>query len=140
MSLGDEAGSVTVLTIGLLAVLLAALVTVVSTTHVQLQRSRLAHVADETALAAADTVDLDAYYRSGVVTLEVAAVSEAAAAQLAYSSRRQGVADAVLVDASSADGSTVEIELALRTPMLLGAPWLPGRVDLTATASARAVP
>ncbi|WP_062525328.1 pilus assembly protein TadG-related protein [Demequina rhizosphaerae] len=136
---GDE-GSVTVLTIGLAAVLLAAIVTVAAVTHVQLQRSRLAHAADEVSLAAADAIDLDAYYRGGVVRLDPVAVEAEARAQLAESARREGLAGAALVAASSPDGTTAEVTLALRTPVLFGATWLPGTVDLSATSSARAAP
>ncbi|WP_062302170.1 pilus assembly protein TadG-related protein [Demequina subtropica] len=134
----DDAGSVSVLTLGLLAVLLAALVTVMAVTQVQLQRSRLAHAADEVALAAADSVDLDLYLRTGDVALDPDLLRAAAAAQLVDSAERDGLGAAVLVDASSPDGFTAEVTLALRMPVLFGANWLPGRVDLAATAAARA--
>ncbi|WP_062296789.1 pilus assembly protein TadG-related protein [Demequina maris] len=136
----DDEGSVTVLTIGLAAVLLAAVVTVAAVTHVELQRSRLAHAADEVALAAADALDLDAYYRAGEIRLDAVALEEQARAQLAESARREGLSDAVLVAASSPDGITAEVTLALRTPVLFGAAWLPGTVDLSAASSARGAP
>lgn len=137
----DE-GSATVLTVGLLAVLLAVVVTVASVTHLQLQRARLAHAADEVALAAADAIDLDAYYADGAPAgaplLDPARVRSEAERHLALASARQGLEGAVLTSASSPDGATAEVTLALRSPLVLGAPWLPGRVDLSARASARA--
>ncbi|WP_062287970.1 pilus assembly protein TadG-related protein [Demequina phytophila] len=136
----DDEGSITVLTLGLVAVLLAALVTVAAVTHVQLQRSRLAHAADEVALAAADALDLDAYYSTGATRLDPVALDAAARTQLALSATREGLEGAVLTAASSPDGVTVEVALALRTPVLFGATWLPGAVNLDATASARALP
>ncbi len=136
-------GSVAVLTIGLVAVLLAALLVVASAAHVQLQRSRLSHVADETALAAADALDLDAYYAQGPWAetpprLDPARLDDEARAHFALSASRHGLANAVLVRASSPDGVTAQVTVALRSPVLFGAAWLPGHVDLTATASARA--
>ncbi len=128
-----------VLTIGLVAVLLAAIVTVASITQVQLQRARLAHAADEAALAAADTIDVDAYYATGTVRVDAGTLEDEARAQLAVSARRQGLAGAVLTRASSPDGTTVEVTVALHAPVLFGASWLPGRVDLSASASARAL-
>ncbi|WP_062387268.1 pilus assembly protein TadG-related protein [Demequina iriomotensis] len=135
----DDEGSATVLTIGLLAVLVAALLTVAAVTHLQLERSRLAHAADEVALAAADAIDMDGYYRTGAVRLSGSELEAAARDQLAASARRQGLDGAVLVAASSSDGTTAEVTLAMRAPVLFGAEWLPGRVDLSAYASARAV-
>ena len=123
----NDEGSMTVLTLGLVAVLLAAIVTVASLTHVQLQRSRLAHAADEVALAAADAIDLDAYYAGATAAppLELGRVEEEARAHLADSAARQGLDGAVLVGASSPDKATVTVTLALRTPDLFGASWLP---------------
>lgn len=140
----NDEGSVTVLTIGLIGVLLAAVVTVAAITHVQLQRARLAHVADETALAAADAIDLDAYYAAGVgegpATLDPDRLADEAREHFAASAARQGMPGAILTRASSPDGTTVEVSVALSTPVLFGADWLPGRVALTATASALATP
>lgn len=141
MRRAHDEGSVTVLTLGLVAVLLAALATVASATHVQLQRARLAHVADEVALAAADAIDLDVYYSAGAASsplLDPDRVAAEAAEHLPLSATRNGVTDAVLVRASSPDGVTAEVTVALRSPVLFGAEWLPGRVDLAASASARA--
>lgn len=129
-----------VLTIGLMAVLLAAIVTVAATTHLQLQRARLAHVADETALAAADALDLAAYYRDGAsstVALDPGRVEDEARDHFAVSATRNGLDGARLLRASSPDGATVEVTVALSAPLLFAADWLPGRVDLSATASAR---
>ncbi len=133
----DDRGSVSVLTIGVLVVVLATVLTVAASTQLQLQRARLTHAADEAALAAADALDLTAYYAEGDARLSPGRLEEEARTQLAASSARQGLDGARLVRASSPDGVTVEVVVSLRTPLLFGVAWLPGSVDLSATARAR---
>lgn len=144
MNVRDDRGSATVLTIGLVAVLLAAILTVAAATQVHLQRMRLQHVADEVALASADALDLDGYYAAGTagesLALSHARLREEAERQLRASSTRQGLDGVRLTAAASPDGATVEVGLALETPVLFGAQWLPARVTLDATAAARAEP
>lgn len=133
----DDRGSVSVITIGILAIVLGVVLTVAAATQLQLQRARLMHAADETALAAADALDLGAYYGERVGRLSPDRLEREARTQLAASSTRQGLKDARLVRAWSPDGVMVEVTVTLSAPVLFGVAWLPGRVDLTAEASAR---
>lgn len=133
----DDRGSVSVLTIGVLVVVLATVLTVAASTQLQLQRARLTHAADEAALAAADALDLTAYYAEGDARLSPGRLEEEARTQLAASSARQGLDGVRLIRASSPDGVTVEVTVALSAPVLFGLEWLPGRVDLSAEARAR---
>ncbi|MDN4478925.1 pilus assembly protein TadG-related protein [Demequina sp. SYSU T00039] len=133
----EDRGSVSVITIGILVIVLGVVLTVAASTQIQLQRARLTHAADEAALAAADALDLGAYYAEGDARLSPGRLEEEARAQLAASSARQGLDGVSLVRASSPDGVTVEVVVSLRAPLLFGVAWLPGRVDLSATARAR---
>ena len=133
----DDRGSASVITIGILVVVLGVVLTVAAATQLQLQRARLMHAADEAALAAADALDLGAYYGEHVGRLSPDRLEREARTQLAASSTRQGLNGARLVRASSPDGVIVEVTVTLSAPVLFGVPWLPGRVDLTAEASAR---
>lgn len=135
----DE-GSIAMLTIGIVAVVLMVVVTVAAATHVQLQRARLSHAADEVALAAADALDLDTYYGQRAVQLSPAALTQEARAQFEASGLRTGLEDAAIASALTPDGTSVSVTLVMRTPLLFDVTWLPGQVALRATAQAQAAP
>ena len=63
--IGDDRGSVLLLGVGLVAVCLLAVVALVDVSAAFLQRQQLMAVADAAALAAAQSIDLPAYYESG---------------------------------------------------------------------------
>ncbi|WP_062379995.1 pilus assembly protein TadG-related protein [Demequina pelophila] len=137
----DDEGSVAVVVIGLVALVLALVLTVAAATHLQLQRMRLAHAADEAALAAADAIDADAYYAG---TLDPAAphlshdrADDEARTHFRASSLREGLGEARVESVEiRADGAVV-VEASLRSPLVLDLAWLPGTVDLRTAAAAR---
>ena len=108
--LDAEDGSVLLLGIGLLAVCLLAVVVVVDGAAAYLQRRALMAVADAAALAGAQAIDVEAYYRSGATTgtrLAPQAVDAAARRQVARA-RQVG---SVTIDGLATDGETVRIRL-----------------------------
>ncbi|QTE31333.1 hypothetical protein J4E96_05030 [Pengzhenrongella sicca] len=133
------------------AVLALLLVTaVVSATSVHLERARLLVLADELALEAADSIDLDGFYRGreavpddgGVIPLTDAGVRRAAVDYLA--AHRDVVGDLeglTLEQAGTPDGRTARVTVtAIARPALISwvtAPWSDG-IALRATSSARA--
>lgn len=122
---------------------------VVSASAVHLERKRLAAVADSLAVAAADELDLEAYFEGempapdidGTVFLTDGGVAAAVAEHLA-AWPADSLPSGVVVDrAWTPDGRTAEVRLrALARPALLTwvlAPWADG-IALHASASARA--
>lgn len=65
-----ESGSITVMTVGFLLFLGLLAVVVVNSSAAFLQRQQLDNIADGAALAAADGLSEDAFYRTGEVTLD----------------------------------------------------------------------
>ncbi|MET0930611.1 MAG: pilus assembly protein TadG-related protein [Aeromicrobium sp.] len=65
-----ERGSVTVMTIGFLVFIGLLAVVVINTSAAFLERQRLDNLADGAALAAADGLSRDTFYRRGEVTLD----------------------------------------------------------------------
>ncbi|WNM25184.1 hypothetical protein RN607_03585 [Demequina capsici] len=144
----SDSGNVTVLTLGVVAVLLAVVLVVASSTAVQLQRVRLLHLADELALDAADSADVGAYFAGDSGAPDVAGVALATARMttavddhLAAASERHGVQGAAVADVTTPDGSTAVVEVELRVHPLFDlsalAPFADGIV-LRAESSARA--
>lgn len=108
--LADDTGSVLLLGIGLLAVCLLALVVVVDASSAFLQRRALVSLADAAALAGAQSIDLDTYYRQGSTIgtrLEPAAVSAAARAQVL----RGADSAPTRIESIATDGVTVRVRL-----------------------------
>jgi len=145
---GDD-GQVMLLSLCFALVCLLLVTVVASATSVHLERKRLAALTDSLAIAAADELDLDAYYRGeapdplqeGKVFLTDASVAAAVEEHLAAwpgEGRPEGLA---VVRAATPDGRTAEVELrAVARPVLLTwvlAPWSDG-IGLHAAASARA--
>lgn len=65
-----ESGTITVMTVGFLLFLGLLAVVVVNSSAAFLQRQQLDNVADGAALAAADGLSEDAFYRTGEITLD----------------------------------------------------------------------
>ena len=153
-STGDD-GQVMLLSIafGVLALLLVT--AVVSATSIHLERTRLVALADLTALAAADSLDVDTYYSGGGpgtgtgsgsapppgISLTSTGVRDAVAAHLARSAEAARFTGLSVASAGTPDGRTAEVTLAaVARPALLSwvtAPWSDG-VTIVATAHARA--
>lgn len=143
----DDDGQVMLLSL-CFALICVLLVTVVaSATSVHLERKRLAALADSLAVAAADELDLETYYRGeapapgddGKVFLTDASVAAAVQEHLGlWPEQPDGL---VVTRSGTPDGRTAEVELrAVARPVLLTwvlAPWSDG-IELRARASARA--
>ncbi|RYV49596.1 hypothetical protein [Pengzhenrongella frigida] len=146
---GREAGQITLLSITFAALALLLVTVVVSATGVHLERKRLLILADDLALRAADSLDLDAFYRGqaqapvegAVVPLTDADVRRSVEAYLDQATRATGLEGLQVVEAVSPDGRTARVTLAaVARPALVSwvtAPWSDG-IALRATASARA--
>ncbi len=145
----DE-GNVTLLSLGLVILLLSLILVVASATAVQLTRVRLLHLADELALDAADAADLDAYYAGtaagpdvgeGAVLLAEERMQDAVLDHLAGASDRHGVEGASVVEVVTTDGSTATVRLQVTVDPLFGVsallPFADG-ITLNAESSARA--
>ena len=143
----DDDGQVMLLSIGygLLALLLVTVV--VSATSVHLERKRLLDTADLAALAAADAIDVPAYYAGGpapegsLVRLTPAHVRAAVEAHLAASPEAARLTDLAIVEATTTDGRTARVTLraVAQIPLVsaITAPWADG-IELQVTAQARA--
>ena len=149
---GDrERGQIMLLSIvfGVIALLLVTVV--VSATSVHLQRKQLLILADDLALAGADSVALDSYYGGGVgtagrprgvVPLTDAGVRSAVEAYLsAHPDAAAGLSDLTVNRADTPEGRTARVTLtATATPALISwvtAPWSDG-IAVQVTSSARA--
>jgi len=138
-----------ILSLGYALVCLLLVTVVASATSVHLERKRLAALADALAVAAADELDVEAYYRGevpppvegGLVHLTDATVQAAVEEHLAAWPARSLPTDLRVVRAHTPDGRTAVVELRARArPVLLSlvlAPWSDG-VLLAARGSARA--
>ncbi|MFW2513861.1 pilus assembly protein TadG-related protein [Demequina sp. SO4-13] len=100
-------GNVTLLTLGWVVIAVVALLVMAAATQLHVDRMRLASLADELALAAADEVDAGSYYSStgGDVSLDEGAMRDAAAAWLAADPRPWVDGVAVAEVSASADGT-----------------------------------
>jgi uncharacterized membrane protein len=124
LAVRDDRGSVLMLGMGLVVVCLLAVVVLVDVASALAQRQRLQSVADATALAGAQAIDLESYYRDGAgprTRLDPSAVSAAARRHLAGSGARRDIAGLV-VEGVWSDGEQVTVELStpLRLPFLSG--------------------
>lgn len=137
-----DQGRIMVLSMGFMAVALALVLVVASATAIHIQRKALLALADGAAVAAADALDADAYYREGAdgVPLTDASVRQAVAdylAQAPAAGRFHGLR--VASPTGSPDGRTAEVTLGatLRPPFL---PWgmLPGVEGIDVTVTSRA--
>ena len=145
----DDAGGISVLSLGFAIVGITLVLVGVVATDLHLHRVRLLSVADEVALDAADALDVDAYYRGelprpsddAAIVLDDSRVALQATRALDRAARRHALQGLVLEEAYSPDGRTVvvTVSMVVRPPLRLGvlAPWSDG-VRIEATSSARA--
>jgi hypothetical protein len=117
----DDRGSVLILGVGLTAVCLLAFVVMVDASAAFLQRRQLLAVADAAALAAAQSIDLPAYYADGATSatrLDVGGLPRRVRAYVG----RAGVPEGSTVDLVQSDGRAVLVEMSapLRLPFLSG--------------------
>jgi len=126
----SERGNVTVMTLGFLAVLGLLVTVVVNASAAYLERRELMSLADQIALHAADGLDRDEVYTTGVrdeATLD-AVDARAAVADLVPSDVRLSV---------RADGDRVHVGLVRELRLPLAPPGFPGVVTVRAQATAR---
>jgi len=146
---GRETGQITLLSIAFAALALLLVTAVVSATSVHLERKHLLVLADDLALAAADSLDLDAFYGGradapavgAVVPLTDAGVRRSVAASLAALPGAASGLDGLQVESAvSTDGRTARVTLtAVARPALISwvtTPWSDG-ILLRVTSSAR---
>jgi uncharacterized membrane protein len=117
----DDRGSVLILGVGLTAICLLAFVVMVDASAAFLQRRQLLAVADAAALAAAQSIDLTAYYEEGATSatrLDVGGLPRRVRAYVG----RSGVPDGSTVDLVQSDGRAVLVQMSapLRLPFLSG--------------------
>jgi len=144
-----EEGQVMLLSLCFALICLLLVTVVASATSVHLERKRLAALADSLAIAAADELDLEAYYggeapepgEDGKIFLTDESVAGAVAEHLAAWPERGRPQGLAVTRAETPDGRTAEVELvAFARPVLVTwvlAPWSDG-IALSARASARA--
>jgi hypothetical protein len=118
----DDAGSVVLLGVVLVAVCVFALVVVIDISALFLQRRNLAAIADASALAGAQAIDLDAYYANGAseaTTLDPAIVARVVRANIANVINSDGLRGMRLEGVES-DGESVRVHLSapLTAPFL----------------------
>jgi hypothetical protein len=115
----SDEGSVLVLAVGLVAILLLGIVVLVDGTAAFLQHRALLSIADSAALAGAQAIDLDAYYREGAsaaTTVDPVAVPSRVSTLV----RRFGseLPPGLVIEEVSSDGQRVRVVLSapLRLP------------------------
>jgi len=140
-------GNISVLTLGLLVLVMLTLLVVAAATAVHLQRVRLMHLADEVAADAADSLDLPQYYAGEAppptddAALRLASARMEAEAQVHVAAGAQDQLEGVrLVSVESPDGSTAVVTLSLTVhPLFALEPLMPFAtgIEIRATGSAR---
>lgn len=129
-----EDGQVLVLTAFLGVVLILLVAVVVDVSAAFLARRNLASQADGAALAAAQSVDFDAYYREGGGDLlPLAGVGDVVRDYVAANFPGTVVEDVDLADG----GTAVSVTLRTHVDLPLSPPGFEGGIDVTAAATAR---
>lgn len=142
---GADSGQVSVLILGLFALVLLLVLGGIDVTAAQLARVRLLDVADATALDAADALDERVAYEQGVperLALTDASVLDTAQAHLGRTPVPPGITAWRLVPPTGTpDGSTAQVTLQGRATLPMSG-WvleqLGGSVTITVTSRARA--
>ncbi|MEP7763365.1 pilus assembly protein TadG-related protein [Sanguibacter sp. 25GB23B1] len=146
---GSDDGQIMVLALGFTVVLLLLVTVIVSLTGIQLERKRLANLADNLALEAADSIDEGSIYGTGVPPSEAAeapltdeGVRAAVAEYLAANPGATiGLESVTIVSATTPDGRTARVVLASRARPTLISPvtsLFSDGVVLTVESTARA--
>lgn len=128
--MSDDDGSVLLLTVFLAVVLMTLVAVVVDASAAFLARRNLASAADGAALAAAQSVDYDAYY-AGAATDDLPLRDDVVASYVAAHFPGTTVADVHV------DGTTVTVTLERHVALPLSPPGYDSGLDVTATATAR---
>lgn len=129
---GDrEDGQITVMVVGFLLFIGLLAVVVINSSAAFLERRRLDNVADGAAVAAADGLSRDTFYRDGVVTL-----AGREARQLAGEYVNGGGIRIVQV---ATDGDQVTVRLERSIDLAIKPPGWSSRTTITAEATARLV-
>ena len=124
----QERGQVTLMTIGFFAVVGLLAVVVVNASDAFLQRQRLNGLADGAAVAAADALDVDAFYSAGVTAIDPAAARARVAEHVAGT-------PGVRVAEVRLDGDTVTVRLERDIDLPLAPPGLASATTIVAEAS-----
>lgn len=128
----SERGQITVMTIGFFLVVALLGVVVINASQAFLERRELDNLADGAALAGADGLDEDAFYRSG----EVAADSRTARERVVEYLAGSGVRITAL---RTTDGAiTVVVRRTIELPLV--PPGFPARTTITAEATSQLRP
>lgn len=117
--LDDDTGSVMLLGLALVSVCLLALVTVVDVSALFIQRRNLAAIADASALAGAQGIDLDAYYAHGAgraTALEPEVVRSIVRANVLAVVRSDGLRG-IRLEGVESDGESVSVHLSAPTDL-----------------------
>jgi len=122
-----ERGAVTVMTIGLFLAVALLGVVVIDASHAFLERRELDNLADGAALAAADTLDEDAFYTSGAVRVDAHGTRAIVADYLSGSGVR-------VVTVAVIDGR-ISVRLERVIDLVLAPPGFPVRTTIVAEAS-----
>lgn len=128
----DVRGSMTILTTGVLVVILLVIGVGTAITGVQLERNGLQHAADSAALAAAQSVDPSRIYTEGDgPAIHSRSARQAAESHLqTYPLETSRTSDIALAEVTVAADGTVGVLLTARThPPLVG--WFTRRADLS---------
>ena len=145
----DDAGNVTLLSLGFAVVAITLILVVASATALHLDRTRLARLADDLAIDAADAMDLGAFYAGtaaeptdlAAVTLSPDAMRATVDLALRESAERYNLDGVEVIDVQTTDGHTVIVTIGVIVEPLFGVeallPWSDG-ILLTATSAARA--
>ena len=144
-----DGGSISLLTLGFAILAIVLILVVSAATEVQLQRTRLAQVADELALDAADAMDVPTYYAGlaerptddAAVGLSETSMRAVVDAHLGGYATRYHLEDVDVVYVGAPDGKTAVVTVAVVVRPLFGLqallPWSHG-ITLTTTSAARA--
>jgi len=144
-----DGGSISLLALGFAILAIVLILVVSAATEVQLQRTRLAQIADELALDAADAMDVPTYYAGlaerpndeAAVGLSESSMRAVVAGHLGEYATRYHLDDVDAVQVRSPDGKTAVVTVAVVVRPLFGLdallPWSHG-ITLTATSAARA--
>jgi uncharacterized membrane protein len=130
----DDRGQITVLTIGFFVFLGLLVVVVVNSSAAFLQHQELDNLADGAALAAADGLSRDDFYRHGVgshVQIDQAEARKLVAAYLGASGQR------VAVVRISADGDQVHVHIERAVDVAIAPPGWASRTTIVSDATSQ---
>ncbi|MDY6055083.1 pilus assembly protein TadG-related protein [Micrococcus sp.] len=131
-----EEGQTTVLTVGLSAVLIALVLVLFAVTTVQIQARKVQSLADGAALAGAEELGFQLDAGPGVV-LDPHAVQDSVTEHLAAVGARSAVPGLGDVrTAVAADGTTVDVRIEARVPLVPTGGWLAGVIPVSVPVSA----